>query len=436
MAMIILGSKLGSMALAYACGFGMFLLTMVLGLTPGNIPINVVLIIVSIIGAIGILELSGGLAYLVKLAEKLLRRHSKYINIVAPLVNFFMALLTGTGHTAYSTIPVIIQVAKDQNIKPVYPLSVAVVASQLAVIASPISAATIAMLGLLQPYNITIVQLMAILIPAVFFGCIILGIFASIFSKKINEDVIAIQEDFCDVNINNNSNLSNKGGKLQTEPHCEPTNKGATSVALFLVGIAIIMMYSIFPQLKPIYNDSKVMDTPLLIVIVMFSISLLMVLISKVKITDISSQTTFKAGMVAVICVIGVAWLGDTLILNYKKELLNLASDTLHSYKWLFFAVMFVISAILYSQSATILAIMPIGFALDLPLQILIPAIVCSSALFILPTYPTLIAAIEMDDTKSTKFGKYIFDHSLIYAGIFGIVICTAIAYLLTLFVI
>jgi anaerobic C4-dicarboxylate transporter DcuA len=417
--MIILGSKLGSMALAYACGFGMFLLTMVLGLTPGNIPINVILIIISIIGTIGILELSGGIAYIVKLAERLLRRHSRYINIVAPLVNFFMALLTGTGHTAYSTIPVIIQVAKDQNIKPVYPLSVSIVASQLAVIASPISAATIAMLGILQPYNISILQLMAILIPSVFFGCILLGICASILSKPLDKNGKA-----------NNVNLAKDGNILDKND-----KKGQTSVLLFLCAIFIIMIYSIFPQLKPVYMDGKTMETPLLIVMVMFSVSLLMVLINKVKITEISSQSTFKAGITAVICVIAVAWLGDTLILNYKKELINLAQNALHAYSWLFFAVIFIISAILYSQSATILAIMPMGVALGLPLHILIASVVCSSALFVFPTYPTLIAGVEMDDTGSTKFGKYVFDHSLIYAGIFGVVFATIIAYFLSFIV-
>jgi len=130
LAAIFLGARLGSIGIGFAGGLGVLVLAL-MGVRPGDIPIDVILIIMSVIAAIAAMQVAGGLDYLVSLAEKLLRKKPKYITYLAPLVTYFMTIMAGTGHTAFSTLPVIAEVAKEQGIRPSRPLSIAVVALRL-----------------------------------------------------------------------------------------------------------------------------------------------------------------------------------------------------------------------------------------------------------------------------------------------------------------
>lgn len=180
---IFLGVKLGGMGIGYAGGLGVVILTIFLGLNPGQIPWDVILIIMSVIGAISAMQLAGGLDYLVHVAERILRRNPKHINYLAPAITYFLTLVAGTGHTAFSMIPVIVEVAKGQNIKPSVPLSISVVASQIAITASPVSAAVVAMSGFLEPFGCSYPTLLAICIPTTFLGCMITAFFMTKFSN-------------------------------------------------------------------------------------------------------------------------------------------------------------------------------------------------------------------------------------------------------------
>lgn len=142
---IIYAAKLGGIGVGMAGGLGMAIAVFVLGLKPGAIPIDVILIILSVIFAISCMQLAGGMDYMVKLASKLLRSNPKYINILAPAVTFVLTVLGGTGYTAMSVLNVIQEVAKENHVRPSQPLTSAVIASQIAITASPISAATAAM---------------------------------------------------------------------------------------------------------------------------------------------------------------------------------------------------------------------------------------------------------------------------------------------------
>lgn len=135
---IFIGVRLGGIGIGYAGGAGVLVLGLCLGMKPGNIPWDVILIIASVIAAISAMQLAGGLQYLVYIAEKILYKNPKYINYLAPIVTYVLTIFAGTGHTAFSMIPVIVEVAKGENIRPSVPLSIAVVASQIAITASPV----------------------------------------------------------------------------------------------------------------------------------------------------------------------------------------------------------------------------------------------------------------------------------------------------------
>ena len=167
---IFLGARLGGIAIGFAGGLGVLVLAL-LGLTPGDMPLDVVSIIMSVIAAIAAMQVAGGMDYLVDLADRILRKNPKYLTFLAPVITYLMTLMAGTGHTAFSTMPVITEVAKENNIRPSRPLSVAVVASQIAITASPISAAVVFFSSTLEKKGIDYLQLLAVAIPSTFLAC-------------------------------------------------------------------------------------------------------------------------------------------------------------------------------------------------------------------------------------------------------------------------
>jgi anaerobic C4-dicarboxylate transporter DcuA len=187
---IFLGARLGGIGIGYAGGLGVVALTLGLGMKPGSIPIDVILIIMSVIAAIAAMQVAGGLDYMVKVAEKILRKNPKQITFLAPAVTYFMTLLAGTGHTAYSTLPVIAEVAKEQGIRPSRPLSIAVVASQIAITASPISAAVVFMSGALEKLNVGYLELLGICIPTTFAACMITAFVSNFLGKDLEDDAV------------------------------------------------------------------------------------------------------------------------------------------------------------------------------------------------------------------------------------------------------
>lgn len=418
-AAIFLGVKLGGMGIGYAGGLGVVALTLGLGLNPGQIPWDVILIIMSVIGAISAMQLAGGLDYLVKIAEKILRRNPKHINYLAPAVTYFLTIFAGTGHTAFSMIPVIVEVAKGENIKPSVPLSISVVASQIAITASPVSAAVIAMSGFLEPFGCSYPMLLAICIPTTFLGCMIT---AFIMTKFINTDLssdLVYQER---LQLGQVTPVVKKGAKL--------------SVWIFFVGVIAIVLYATAISnnvgwIKPVIlprNDA--------IISFMLCIATLITFICKIKTGDLVNTSTFKSGLSACICVLGVAWLGDTFVKGHIPEIKLLASNLVVAYPFLLAVALFFASMLLYSQAATTQALIPtviVALGITPENTASVPIIVASfaavSALFVLPTYPTLLGAVQMDDTGTSRIGKYVFNHPFFFPGVLTIVVSVALGF-------
>ena len=426
-AAIFLGVKLGGMGIGYAGGLGVVALTLGLGLNPGQIPWDVILIIMSVIGAISAMQLAGGLDYLVKIAEKILRRNPKHINYLAPAVTYFLTIFAGTGHTAFSMIPVIVEVAKGENIKPSVPLSISVVASQIAITASPVSAAVIAMSGFLEPFGCSYPMLLAICIPTTFLGCMIT---AFIMTKFINTDLssdLVYQER---LQLGQVTPVVKKG-----DDH--PLKKGAKlSVWIFFVGVIAIVLYATAISnnvgwIKPVIlprNDA--------IISFMLCIATLITFICKIKTGDLVNTSTFKSGLSACICVLGVAWLGDTFVKGHIPEIKLLASNLVVAYPFLLAVALFFASMLLYSQAATTQALIPtviVALGITPENTASVPIIVASfaavSALFVLPTYPTLLGAVQMDDTGTSRIGKYVFNHPFFFPGVLTIVVSVALGF-------
>ncbi|HBF45544.1 MAG TPA: C4-dicarboxylate ABC transporter, partial [Shewanella frigidimarina] len=396
---IYLGARMGSMGIGFAGGVGVLILTAGLGLTPGTIPIDVILIIMSVITAIAAMQVSGGMDYLVSLAEKLLRKHPKQITFLAPVVTYFMTLFAGTGHTAFSTLPVIAEVAKEQGIRPSRPLSIAVVASQVAITASPISAAVVFFSGILEPLGVDYLVLLAVCIPSTFLACMVGAVVANLMGKPLAEDPI-YQDRLA-------KGLIKKRGATQIN-----IKDGAKrSVVIFLMAIAAVMIYATAISDKVGLIVNPVLPRDSAIMVIMLTAAAAITIFCKLDASEISNAATFKSGMSACVCVLGVAWLGDTFVANHIDEIKDLAGTLLQSQPWLLSVTLFFASMLLYSQGATTKALMPAALAIGVSPLTAVASFAAVSALFVLPTYPTLLAAVEMDDTGSTRIGKAVFNH-------------------------
>ncbi|NHT19510.1 anaerobic C4-dicarboxylate transporter family protein, partial [Cellulomonas sp. IC4_254] len=184
LAAIVLGARLGGIAIGCAGGLGVLALA-ALGVTPGSMPLDVVSIIMAVITAIAALQVAGGMTWLVDLAARLLRRNPRHLTFLAPTVTYLMTIMAGTGHTAFSTLPVITEVAKENDIRPARPLSIAVVASQVAITASPISAAVVFFAALLEEggTGVDYVQLLAVAVPSTFLAVLATAAIMSVLDR-------------------------------------------------------------------------------------------------------------------------------------------------------------------------------------------------------------------------------------------------------------
>ena len=414
---IYFGARLGSIGIGYAGGLGVLILTLGLGLKLGSIPIDVILIIMSVIAAIGAMQVAGGLDYMVSIAEKILRKNPKYITFLAPIVTYVMTFFAGTGHTAFSTLPVIAEVAKEQGIRPSRPLSIAVVASQIAITASPISAAVVFLSGVMEKQGVGYLELLAILIPSSFLVCMCAAFVANFLGKDLKDD--PIYQDRLAKGL-----VKTRGAtKLELKPGAK------LSVAIFLISILAVVTYATLISDKVGVIKNPVVPRNEAIMLFMFAAATFISFFTKIDAAQVLNSATFKSGMSACICVLGVAWLGDTFVVNHIKEIKVFAGDLLNVYPWLLAVVLFFASTLLYSQASTAKALIPSAILLGVSPLTIVASFAAVSALFVLPTYPTLIAAVEMDDTGSTRIGKYVFNHPFVIPGTIAIALSVLFAF-------
>ncbi|MGL4601345.1 MAG: anaerobic C4-dicarboxylate transporter [Plesiomonas sp.] len=402
---IFIGARIGGIGIGFAGGLGVIALAL-MGVKPGNIPWDVILIIMAVISAIAAMQVAGGMDYLVSEAEKILRKHPKQITFLAPLVTYFMTLLAGTGHTAFSTLPVIAEVAKEQGIRPSRPLSIAVVSSQIAITASPVSAAVVFFSGIMEPLGVSYLQILGICISTTLLAVILTSFVTNFLGCELKDDPV-YQERLAKGQI-----------KLRGSQAITLLPGAKLSVGLFLLAIIAVMAYAtaISPTVGLIENP--VMPRNDAIIAFMLTAATAITILCKIDSSKIVNAATFKSGMSACICVMGVAWLGDTFVSAHIEGIKETASAILAQYPWMLAVVLFFAAMLLYSQAATAKALIPAALMLGVSPVTAIASFAAVSALFVLPTYPTLLAAVEMDDTGSTRIGKAVFNHPFIIPGV------------------
>ena len=417
---IIVGARLGGIGLGVMGGVGLAILTFVFGLQPTAPPIDVMLMIVAVISAASCMQAAGGLDYMVKLAERLLRRNPSQVTILSPLVTYLFTFVAGTGHVAYSVLPVIAEVATETKIRPERPLGIAVIASQQAITASPISAATVALLGLLTGFDITLFDILKITVPATLIG-VLVGAFLS---KKVGKELLEDPEYLRRL----------EAGMIDTK-HVELNDvknmfHARISVIIFIVATLLIVLFGSIPAMRPVFNGTA-LDMPAIIEILMLCAAAVILLISRTDGIKATQGSVFPAGMQAVIAIFGIAWMGDTFINGNITELTGSIEGIVRQMPWLFGLALFVMSILLYSQAATVRAIVPLGIALGISPMMLIALFPAVNGYFFIPNYPTVVAAINFDRTGTTGIGKWILNHSFMMPGLVATLVSIVVGLLL-----
>ena len=414
---IIIGARLGGIGLGVMGGVGLGILTFVFGLQPTAPPIDVMLMIAAVISAASCMQAAGGLDYMVKLAEKLLRKNPSHVTLLSPIVTYLFTFVAGTGHVAYSVLPVIAEVATETKIRPERPLGIAVIASQQAITASPISAATVALLGLLSGFDITLFDILKITIPSTIIGVIVGALLSMRVGKELVDDPEyqkRLAEGLFDNKKVEIKDVKNKRHAL-------------VSVLVFMLATVFIVFFGSFDSLRPSFLiDGSVvrLDMSSIIEIVMLSAAALILLLTKTDGIKATQGSVFPAGMQAVIAIFGIAWMGDTFLQGNMAQLTLSIEGILREMPWLFGIALFVMSILLYSQAATVRALMPLGIALGISPLMLIAMFPAVNGYFFIPNYPTVVAAINFDRTGTTKIGRYVLNHSFMIPGL----VSTAVA--------
>ena len=428
---IVIGARLGGIALGAMAGIGLLVFVFLFGLPPGGPPQAVLGMIIAVITALATMQAAGGLDYLVSVAEKIMRKKPPYITFVAPIVTYVLVAAAGTTHVIYAVLPVIAEVSRTGNVRPERPLSISVIAGFQGVTASPISAATVAMLGFLLGQGISLPRLMAITIPSTFFG-VLLGALS-----------VAWRGRNLDADPEYQKRLATGEVKIpEPAPSFDAKKlfRARGSMVFFLLGIVLVVLIGIFPNLRPAYEvaaangvtETDQVSMSMAIMIVMIAIAGLIMLAFKASPEAALKGTIMRSGITAIICILGISWLGSSFFEGNRVSIIGGIESVLQAYPWTFAIGLFVLSAMLFSQAATVAILMPVGIALKLPAVTLAALYPAANGIFFLPTYGTLLAAVSFDQTGTTKIGKYLLNHSFMLPGLVTIISTIVIALLLS----
>ena len=368
------------------------------------------------------MQAAGGLDYLVRVATRVLHRNPRYITFIAPAVTYAFTVVAGTGHVAYSVLPVIAEVSRRNGIRPERPLSMAVIASQFAIVASPVAAAVVSVVHYLEPQHITLIDVLKVTVPSTILGIGLACVFVNRMGKELADDP-GYQQRLKDPEY---VKLNAVEAVAEDAP-LKPTAK--TSVRIFLAAALLVVLMGAFKWLRPVFGGEH-MGMAHTIEIVMLSAAALTILICKPDGNEITQGSVFHAGMRAVIAVFGVAWMGDTLMQAHLPELKAAVSSLVEAAPWSFALALFVLSVLVNSQGATVATLFPVGIALGVPAPILIGTLVAVNGYFFIPNYGPIIASLDFDTTGTTRIGRYIFNHSFMLPGLLSMAFSLALGLL------
>ena len=424
------GSRYGSLALGAISGIGLAILVFGWGMKPGTPPTDVIYIIIAAVTCAGVLQASGGMDWMIQIAERMLRKHPDRITFLAPLTTFFLTVLVGTGHVVYTLMPIICDIALKKGIRPERPCGVASIASQVGITCSPIAAAVVAFVSISNDngFDITIPQVLMVSIPACLCG--LLAAAAASYHRGLDLD----KDPQFLAKIKDPEQYQYIYGNSATTLDKEISPESKHAVYVFLAALAVIVLFAAVPSLLPSW-DGKSLKMNIVIQIVMISAAALMIIFCKAQPKKAVAGSVWQSGMVAVVAIYGIAWLADTYFSNYLDEMKIILADIVAQYPWSIAIVFFLVSVLINSQGAVVVAMLPLAYSLGIDGPVLLGVLPAVYGYFFIPNYPSDIATVNFDRSGTTVIGKYLLNHSFMMPGLIHVVVATLVAYSLSMLI-
>lgn len=426
---LLLGARAGGVGLGLWGAVGLLVLVLGFGVPPGAIPGEVLIIVLTVIMAASAMEVAGGVDFMVRVAERIIRRNPKQVTLVAPLVTYGFTFASGTGHIVYPLLPVIYEVAHENGIRPERPMAIATIASQQAITASPISAATAAMIGLLAAHQISLVDILLICVPSTLVAVIAAAFLQMRVGRELRDDP-EYQRRLQAGEIT--PPRGHRSGDTAPQPPLKP---GAQlSAFLFLGGVSLVVAGGLFPALREVptpTGEPVLIGMPVAIAIVMLAVAALILFATGTPASEVPRCKTCQSGVTAVIGILGLAWLGDTFISANEEAIIGGLTRMATAAPWTFALGLFVASMLLYSQAATARALVPLGLSLGIPAASLVAMFPAVNGYFFIPNYGTLIAAMQFDRSGTTRIGRFLLNHSFMLPGLITTAGAVAVGWLI-----
>lgn len=465
---LYVGSRYGSLALGAISGIGLALLVFGFGMKPGSPPTDVIYIIIAAVTCAGIMQASGGMDWLIQIAEKMLRKHPDRITFLAPLSTFILTVLVGTGHVVYTLMPIICDISLKQGIRPERPCGVASIASQVGITCSPIAAAVVAFVTISNAngFDVSIPQVLMISFPACVCG--LMAAAAASYHRGLDLD----KDPEFQAKLKDPVQREYIYGSNATTLDKEIPQSAKNAVYVFLGALCVIVLFAIFQDILPSYSTIKaVKGAPdftfddgtvasaaalakakviipgiteastvqlkmnVVIQIVMISAAAIMILFCKASPVKAVHGAVWQSGMVAVVAIFGIAWLADTYFSNYTNEMQTMLGDIVSKYNWSIALVFFLVSVLINSQGAVVVSMLPLAYSLGIPGWVLLGVFPSVYGYFFIPNYPSDIATVNFDRSGTTVIGKYLLNHSFMMPGLIHIFTATIVAYVLSMII-
>lgn len=429
---LLVGTRFGGMGLGLISGIGLFILSFVFGLQPGKPPVDVMLTILAVIGCAATLQTAGGLNVMMQFAERLLRKHPQHITLLAPFTTWMLTFLCGTGHVVYTMFPIIADIALKKAFArngrwrwPRWP----------------------------HRWRSPPPRFRGRRFAGLNSGC------AARYRPRVGDPRntrrfrtgLTVRRRHCGTvepapgkNLADDPEFQEKlkdpkqrefiYGGTETLMDQRFPKQAYWSTWIFFAGIAVVVLLGALPELRPAFEikgKMTALSMNLVIQMMMLIAGAIMLMTCKVNASAISNGAVFKAGMVAIFSVFGVAWMSDTFFQAHLDELKMALEGVVKSHPWTYAIVLFLVSKLVNSQAAALTAVAPMGLMLGIDPKMLVAFFPASYGYFVLPTYPSDLACIGFDRSGTTRIGKFIINHSFILPGLIGVSCACVVSYLL-----
>ena len=523
------GAKKGGIALGLLGGIGLIVLVFGFGIEPGKPAIDVMLTILAVVVTSATLQASGGLDVMLQIAEKLLRKNPKYVSILAPFVTCFLTILCGTGHVVYTMLPIIYDIAIKNNIRPERPMAASSIASQMGIIASPVSVAVVTLTAFLVNAQNHLagfdgyLDLLKITVPSTLCGVLAIGIFswfrgkdldkdeefqaklkdpefkkyvygdsASLLDKKLPQsswnamwiffgaiiivallgyfkelrpsfeknapaqvvEVISDSKAVQSFNIKDGKIVAlTKDGKVALDVKDSKAkaqtaynsveiydNKGILNQTLSVQDNNVIIttgdktdtVANATIQLKDSAKKKTTLGMVHVIQIFMLLAGSLIIIFTKTDASKISKNEIFRSGMIALVAVFGISWMAETMFSVHTPMMKAALGDVVKAHPWTYAVMLLLISKFVNSQAAALVAFVPLALGIGVDPAIILAFAAACYGYYILPTYPSDLAAIQFDRSGTTHIGKFVINHSFILPGLIGVITSCIFGYIFT----